>query len=184
MSPVDNPTSLSDSVAGRARTRPVSNRPLRGRQWCIPVLATRSHHMHTWLLLLGLSFAFSLSVIRTLGKSQLVLDDYGLPCVIGGDSVADVWNQVGVFFSLTFSGYAHGQDRLFQIFLRLATANGRLSEFLGPGTNDANVDSDISTLMWSYSPEELEEQFSQVDFFFCSIEIVRFYPPLLFATRP
>lgn len=39
-------------------------------------------------------------------------------------------------------GYAHATDRLWQIFIRFVTANGRMSEFFGRGENDVNLESD------------------------------------------
>ena len=55
---------------------------------------------------------------RRFGAARLDRDAaFGVPLVLGG-SFEDVWRAVG---------YAHAEDRLYQTFLRLATANGRRS---------------------------------------------------------
>jgi acyl-homoserine lactone acylase PvdQ len=59
----------------------------------------------------------------------------------------------------TAVGWAHGVDRLWQIFIRFSTANGRLSEFLGRGQNDANLESDILAYKLMYNEEEINNQF-------------------------
>jgi hypothetical protein len=56
-------------------------------------------------------------------------------------------------------GYAQAEDRLFQIFLRIATATGRLAEFLGPGEGRVNVESDTDALRRSYTDAEVLAQF-------------------------
>jgi len=59
-------------------------------------------------------------------------------------------------------GYAQAEDRLFQLFLRLSTANGRLSEFLGAGSGDINIESDKHNWRQMMTSEELRAQFSDV----------------------
>ena len=82
---------------------------------------------------------------RRFGAARLDRDAaFGVPLVLGG-SFEDVWRAVG---------YAHAEDRLYQTFLRLATANGRMAEFYGAGTNQANVLSDAATRRTMYSLEE------------------------------
>ena len=88
------------------------------------------------------------------GAAELLRDPaFGVPIVIGG-TYEEVWAAVG---------YAHAMDRLFQIFLRLITANGRLAEFYGAGTNSANVQSDFAARRRMYSADEIAAQFAELN---------------------
>jgi len=55
-------------------------------------------------------------------------------------------------------GYAVATDRLFQMDLYRRTANGRLSELLGP----SQLPTDIGLRMFSYSDDELAQQFASL----------------------
>jgi acyl-homoserine lactone acylase PvdQ len=84
--------------------------------------------------------------VRRFGNARLERDPaYGTPLILGG-AFEEVWQAVG---------YAHAEDRLYQTFLRLATANGRMAEFYGAGNNQANVLSDAATRRTMYSQEEM-----------------------------
>ena len=56
------------------------------------------------------------------------------------------------------AGYASAEDRLFLMDVLRHTGRGRLTELIGPGTNDANVKADAEQLkIADYSEEELQE---------------------------
>jgi hypothetical protein len=59
-------------------------------------------------------------------------------------------------------GYAQAEDRLFQLFLRLSTANCRLSEFVGAGHSDVNIEADKACWRQMMSADELMAQFTSV----------------------
>ena len=80
---------------------------------------------------------------------NLTRDAFGVPHV---NSTTDT----GAFYGV---GVAQAEDRLFQIFLRIATATGRLAEFLGPGEGRVNVESDTDALRRSYTDAEVLAQF-------------------------
>jgi hypothetical protein len=90
-----------------------------------------------------------LHFVRDFGGSSLFRDAaYGSAVVLGGKS-EDVFRAVG---------YAHASDRLFQIWLRIITANGRLAEFFGAGASRKNVESDVLNLQRSYTDAEMTSQ--------------------------
>ncbi|MCJ7752958.1 MAG: penicillin acylase family protein, partial [Thermoanaerobaculales bacterium] len=68
---------------------------------------------------------------------------------IEGGSLYDVYEAMG---------YAVAVDRLFQLDLFRRQGDGRLSELLGP----SQVSTDIGLRMFSYSDEELAQQFSEL----------------------
>lgn len=78
--------------------------------------------------------------------------DYGVPLILGGE-IDDV------FYSL---GWAHAEDRLFQITLRLAAASARLADLLGDGPDNANVEADMVVATLAYSKTELDAQWHSV----------------------
>jgi hypothetical protein len=89
---------------------------------------------------------------RDFGSARLRHDpEFGVPLILGG-SFEEVWRAVG---------YTHASARLYQIFLRLVTANGRLAEFYGPGNNRANVNADVSARQQMYTEAELALQVAE-----------------------
>jgi acyl-homoserine lactone acylase PvdQ len=75
---------------------------------------------------------------------------YGVPLIIGGTAKE----------AFTALGRAHCEDRLFQVFLRYAASNGRLSEFLP--WSQMNFEADMLTRLVSYTDDELQAQFTTV----------------------
>lgn len=81
---------------------------------------------------------------------QVGRDDFGT-LVITGTSREDAFKQLGM---------GHVEDRLFQMFLRYAASNGRLTEFL-PFTED-NLEADKLVRATMYTEEELNVQWNDV----------------------
>ncbi|HEV2999280.1 MAG TPA: penicillin acylase family protein [Solirubrobacteraceae bacterium] len=79
--------------------------------------------------------------------AQIVRDAFGVPHVYGA-------TRQDVTFG---AGYASAQDRLFLMDVLRHTGRARLSELIGPGTDDANVKADALQLKAAdYSEEELQ----------------------------
>lgn len=78
---------------------------------------------------------------------QIVRDGFGVPHVYGA-------TRQDVSFG---AGYASAQDRLFLMDVLRHTGRARLSELIGPGTDDANIKADALQLKAAdYSEEELQ----------------------------
>jgi penicillin G amidase len=80
---------------------------------------------------------------------RIFRDASGVPSV-WGDSLADAWYGVG---------YAHAQDRMWQMHLLRMVAQGRLSELIGPD----GLDMDIPQRRDFYTPAEYAEMFATLD---------------------
>ena len=66
----------------------------------------------------------------------------------------------GTFFG---AGYATAQDRLFQIDVLRHLARGRLSELIGPGTDDSVLAMDVQQLLLTdYTEQELQRQLDEL----------------------
>ena len=106
------------------------------------------------LLLLLLSVAAAQKTwVRDFGAASLFrTDGFGVPMVLGGDNLTDIWTAVG---------YAQGLDRFFQLFLRFTAANGRLSELFE--ASEANLEADIEILKSSYSDAQVLAEFASLD---------------------
>jgi acyl-homoserine lactone acylase PvdQ len=84
---------------------------------------------------------------RPRGGVVILRDTYGVPHVYGQ-------TRADTFFG---AGYASAQDRLFLMDVLRHTGRGRLTELIGPGTDDATVKSDAAQLkIADYSEEELQ----------------------------
>jgi len=84
---------------------------------------------------------------------RIVRDSYGVPRVYAG-SVHDL------FFG---DGYAQAQDRLWQADLVRRTAGGTLSELIGPGAGDANVQADTFWRIYAGGQAALHAQVLALD---------------------
>ncbi len=60
-------------------------------------------------------------------------------------------------------GYTAAEDRIFQMDIFRRAARGTLSEFLGPGKNDAFLKMDIDTRREGYTEAEVQKMFNQLN---------------------
>ena len=93
-----------------------------------------------------LILAVALPVFGQGSSAQTTRDSKGVWFIEGG-SLYDVYEAMG---------YAVATDRLFQMDQYRRTANGRLSELLGP----SQIETDIGLRLFSYSDAELAAQFA------------------------
>jgi acyl-homoserine lactone acylase PvdQ len=60
-------------------------------------------------------------------------------------------------------GYVTAEDRMFEMDAFRNAARGTLAEFVGAGTNDANLKRDIATRREGYTEEEIQKMFDSLD---------------------
>ncbi|MCE5317367.1 MAG: penicillin acylase family protein, partial [Parachlamydia sp.] len=75
-------------------------------------------------------------------------DSFGVPHIKGGN-LKEIFRAIGL---------VHAEDRLTQIFLTTILANGRLSEFVGPGPGGIFVQSDVFQREINYTDAEVQKQ--------------------------
>ena len=80
-------------------------------------------------------------------------DSFGIPHIY-----ADSMNNAS--YAL---GYVSAEDRMFEMDAFRHAARGTLAEFVGPGDNDANLKMDIDTRRESYTDEEVQKIFDNLD---------------------
>ena len=115
------------------------------------------------MALLGSAAAAKSAEFKQFGSVCLHRDDaFGVPLALDCDGSHPDLSATSLGDTFEAIGYAQAEDRLFQLFLRLSAANGRLSEFAGAGEMDLNIEADKATWRKMMSSDELMQQFSGV----------------------
>ena len=117
-------------------------------------MASQSLYLSIFITLSTLtlfSSAKDVTLVRVFGEETTLSreNEYGTPVIQGFDSLETTFQAVG---------YAHAEDRLWQIFLRFVSTNGRMAEFFG--SDDENIENDKDAYRTMYTDEELMNQFS------------------------